>query len=31
MTMFAYFAYVGLTTWMTFTIEQPLIRWMLPQ
>ncbi|MFN5342470.1 MAG: hypothetical protein ACK5C6_08010 [Roseiflexaceae bacterium] len=31
MTVFAYFAYISLTTWMTFTIEQQLVRWMLPQ
>ncbi|NBU63616.1 MAG: hypothetical protein EBS29_03815 [Chloroflexia bacterium] len=29
--LFAYFAYSALTTWLTITIDQQLIRWTLPQ
>jgi hypothetical protein len=30
-TLFAYLAYSALTTWLTLTIDQQLVRWILPQ
>ncbi|MFM7680056.1 MAG: hypothetical protein ACKO83_14555 [Roseiflexaceae bacterium] len=30
-TMYVYIAYISLTAWMTVTIEQQLVRWMVPQ
>jgi hypothetical protein len=30
-TLFAYLAYTALTTWLTITIDQQLVRWVLPQ
>lgn len=30
-TLFAYLAYSALTTWLTLTIDQQLVRWTLPQ
>jgi hypothetical protein len=30
-TLFVYLAYSALTTWLTLTIDQQLVRWTLPQ
>jgi hypothetical protein len=30
-TLFAYLAYSALTAWLSITIDQQLVRWILPQ